>query len=206
MPNPSTSALGSLLIIISNIWPNWRYTLVFPSLSPKYSTLVVSVLSPREPAFSVTQFFTEHRKPGTCFHLVLSFYNNISCQKIISSITIHESTTSHLFVCPKISKSTPIQLIHKFIKLSWHHGYSFSISYVNEGGDLTQSEYFMKLWFDHEVIVQTTSGYISSINSKVERPQNTIKIWSASKSSTMDTIVTSCLSTISEQSGSFPSL
>ena len=58
--NLSIRALYMFPTSASNIWLNWVYKLVPPSVPPKYSTLYVPFLFPRDPIFPITQLFSQN--------------------------------------------------------------------------------------------------------------------------------------------------
>ena len=94
-------------------------------------------------------------------------FKKVSCQKITSSLTIVDATTSHLFGYPKISNRPPLQIIKNFIHFSLNHGLKRYTFQVYECGELYRLSYLMKLYIDHEGIVKTTSGYAYSFDGKV---------------------------------------
>ena len=77
---------------------------------------------------------TYNLDPGNNFHPYFIFFNKVSCQKIISALTIVAATTIHLFGYPTRSKHPPLQLIKKFIHFFCNHRYESSIFQVDEGG------------------------------------------------------------------------
>ena len=118
---------------------------------------------------------TENLDTGTHFNIDFIFFNMISCQKNISTLTIIDNTTSHLFRYPTRSKRRPLQIIKTFIKLSLHRGYKISILRVEKCREIYRSSDLMKICIDHEVSVETNGGCASSINGKVEHTNQTIK-------------------------------
>ena len=84
------------------------------------------------------------------------------------------ATTSHLFGYPTSSKRPPLQLIKTLIQFYRQNGYKRSIFRVGECGELSRSADFMQLCIYHEVIFETTGGYASLINGKLEHPHQTI--------------------------------
>ena len=118
---------------------------------------------------------TEYLDPGTHFYLDFRFFNKFYFQTFISVLTIVDATTSHLFDYPTISKCPPLQLINISIQFFRPHGYKISILRFDEVGELSRSVDFMQIFIYHEVNVDTTGVYASTIRLNVERPRKTIK-------------------------------
>ena len=119
---------------------------------------------------------TENLDKGTRFNLDFSLFNKFSCQKFTSSLTIVDDTTRYLFGYITRSKRPPLQFIRTFICFFFHHGYNRSIFHFDEGRELYRSADSMQICIDLEVIVDTTGGYASLINGKVEHSHQAIKI------------------------------
>ena len=92
------------------------------------------------PAFPVTQFFHRTTWAGHLLPYGLRFFNKISCKKLTSTLIVAASTTSYLFVNPKISNHPPLHLIKTFNFFNWHHGYKCSILRVDEVGDILNQQ------------------------------------------------------------------
>ena len=152
----------------------------------KYTGLIESILKPTYPCWycrisngprlpRLPNISTEYFDTGTCLHLDFRLFNKVSCQNFTSLLIIVDTITIHLFVYPTIFKLLPLQLIITFIQFSLHRGYKRSIFRIDEGGKFYRPADFMQVCIDHGVIVDITGSYSSSINGKIELPQQTIK-------------------------------
>ena len=56
-----------------------------------------------------------------------------------------------------------------------HDGYNCYIIDLDEGGELDRPDYLMIYFHDLHITIETTQGYESTINGKVEYPNLTIK-------------------------------
>ena len=65
---------------------------------------------------------TYNLDPGNNFHPYFSFFNKVSCQKIISALTIVTTNTIRLFGYSTRSNRPPLQLTKTFIHFYRHHG------------------------------------------------------------------------------------
>ena len=161
-----------------------------PKYIPKLSHLCCTCIIYKGPHLTChNNVSTENLDSRTSFHMDSRFFNNVSCLLFTSYLNIVDATTSQNFIYPTISKRPTLQLINPFIHFSLHHVYKWSIFQVDEFGELSRSVYFMQIFIDHDVIVETTGGYASSINGNIKLTHQRKITWSAFNSFPMNTVM-----------------
>ena len=148
-----------------------------PKLSHFFHACIIykGPLLPCNPNFS-----TEHLKPSTCFHINFNCSTRFLVEMLPLTSPLLMSLPYTYLDIQQDQIPPPHNLVKTFVKSSRHHGCKWSIFYVNEGGDISRSAEFMKLCFDHEVIVETIGGYALLIKGKVgsnyQTTKNTLQI------------------------------
>ena len=75
---------------------------------------------------------------------------------------------------PGSEKRTPINKITHFINNFKHKDKYIHQIKVDGGGELSRSKDFVKLLLDNNINIQSTSGYNSWLNGKIERTHQTL--------------------------------
>ena len=99
-----------------------------------------------------------------------TFLNGTSNKGFTSAFNIIDATQSYTFVLPNRSKCSPVSLLKATISVSRSVRYSCTIIIHDEGINLTKLVDFMITLHDLHMIVETTGGYESTINGKLELP------------------------------------
>ena len=122
MLNSSIRALGMLHISTFYKFSKLGIYIGLPNSIPKlYHPFWACIISKVTCIPCHPNVFKENLDPGTLFRIYFSFFNKFSCWNFTSSLTIVDTTTSHIFGYPSISKRLTLQFIKTFIKFSRQH-------------------------------------------------------------------------------------
>lgn len=111
--------------------------------------------------------------PGARLHFdfwfanVTSFIGNNTCLSVV------DAKSRYGFEFPSASKRPPLRIVRNLVKLLRSCGYPVHVIRVDEDSGLAKSSDFCRLLADLQVILETTGGYNSTNNGKVERPHRT---------------------------------
>eukprot|EP00978_Attheya_sp_CCMP212_P016076 scaffold41833_cov35-Attheya_sp.AAC.4 len=108
-------------------------------------------------------------EPGTRLHMDFTFFNVPSIRKFTSAFTIIDVTSTYPWGFPSRSKRLPISIFQWFISVLQSMGKKPLYIRVDEGGELAKSAEFCR------TIVDTTGGYASNLNEKIETMHGTSK-------------------------------
>ena len=84
------------------------------------------------------------------------------------------SATSHPFGSLSRSKRPPLDILKILVTTLRNKDKKVAFIRVDKHGALARSSEFMKKYHNINIIVQTTGGYASSINGKIEIPNKTL--------------------------------
>ena len=109
-----------------------------------------------------------------CLHLDFQFFGVKSLRGCTSALTIACAHSSYIFAFPTKSKSPPLDIVKWFVNTIRSMGYKAIFFRVDEDRALARSSEFSSLILELNGIIQTTGGYNSENNGKVERPHRTL--------------------------------
>jgi hypothetical protein len=75
---------------------------------------------------------------------------------------------------PTTSKRAPLSILDFFFTMLEHDGVTIQAIRVDEDGALANSTEFSDFLVDRKILLDTTGGYASFLNGKIERPHQTI--------------------------------
>ena len=94
----------------------------------------------------------------------------ISIRGFTSVLDIIYASTRYSFAFPTRSKRVPLDILNWLLSILEQEGKIVRIIRVDEDGALARSREFCKLIQKKNITLQTTGGYMSSLNGMVERP------------------------------------
>ena len=101
-----------------------------------------------------------------------SFLNVESIHGFTSTFVAICYATSHPFGYPFRRKLPPLDVLNFLVNTSRNQDKKFTLIWVDEYKALARSSEFMKTCHNMNILVQTTGGYVSSIDGKREIPNN----------------------------------
>lgn len=108
--------------------------------------------------------------PGSFIFLDFSFYNVVSIRGFSSVIDIICASTRYSFSFPTRPKRVPLDILKWLFAILNKENKTVRIIRVDEDGALARSREFCKLVQLQNISLQTTGGYMSSLNGMIERP------------------------------------
>jgi len=122
-------------------------------------------------AKSTTYHLTNH---GQLLHLDFSFWDQSSYRGFTSLLSIIDGKDRMLWNFPTASKRPPLTILDYFFSLLRHEGIIVKTVRVDEDGALADSSEFTDFLVKHGINMETTGGFVSFLNGKIERPHRTI--------------------------------
>lgn len=113
--------------------------------------------------------------PFQRIHVDFQFFGIVSLRGYSAALTVVCTSTSYIFTYPTKSKSTPLQLIRWLITTFRSCGHNPTFVRVDEDSALAECSHFCALLVELGCILETTGGYNSTNNGKVERSHLTLK-------------------------------
>jgi len=110
---------------------------------------------------------------GTLLHLDFSFYDITSIYGFILVLDIICVSISYYWVFPTWLKHSPISVVLWLLRILSKQDKTIYCIRVDENGTLTRYTEFLQILHKKSIIIETTSNYKSSSNSKVENPIKT---------------------------------
>ena len=123
---------------------------------------------PRGPTTDVSKFV-----PGFMLQMDFAFFNVESICGFTSTFLAICSATSCPFVLPSRSNRPPIDILKFLVTTLINQDKKIAFIRVDEDGALARSSEFMRTCHNMNIIFQTTGGYASSLNGKIESPNKT---------------------------------
>jgi hypothetical protein len=113
-------------------------------------------------------------KRGQLLHIDFSFWNILSIRGFTSLLSIIDGKDCMLWNFPTTSKRAPLSILDFFFTMLEHDGVTIQAIRVDEDGALANSTEFSDFLVDRKILLDTTGGYASFLNGKIERPHRTI--------------------------------
>jgi len=111
---------------------------------------------------------------GQLLHMDFSFWNQTSYRGFTSLLSIIDGKNRMLWNFPTANKRPPLAIITYFFSLLAKENITIKTIRVDEDGALANSSEFTDLLVSHNINMETTGGFASFLNGKIERPHRTI--------------------------------
>ncbi len=111
---------------------------------------------------------------GQLLHMDFSFWGQTSSRGFTSLLSIIDGRDRMLWNFPTASKRPPLSIITYFFSLLAKENIIVKTIRVDEDGALANSSEFTDLLIAHNINMETTGGFASFLNGKIERPHRTI--------------------------------
>jgi len=118
---------------------------------------------PRKKKVDWTQF-----DPGESMHMDFAFMPVTSIRGFTSFLSIKDAATNYTWIFLSRNKRPPLDILSFFISILKKEKKIIRYVRVDEDKALANSTAFCKLLLTHNIILQTTGGYASSLNGKSE--------------------------------------
>jgi hypothetical protein len=117
---------------------------------------------------------TQITRRGELLHIDFSFWNVTSIHGFTSLLSINDGKDRMLWNFPTASKRVHLEILDYFFgALSKENILVLGIR-VDEDGALANNTEFSEFLFARSITLESTSGYASFLNGKIERPHRTI--------------------------------
>jgi len=113
-------------------------------------------------------------KRGQLLHIDFSFWNVVSLRGFTSLLSVIDGKDRMLWNFPTASKRCPLQILDYLFAMLQHDGITIQCIRVDEDGALANSSEFCDFLLQRHISLETTGGYASFLNGKVERHHRTI--------------------------------
>ncbi len=117
---------------------------------------------------------TDHLSKGEYLHLDFAFWDIPSIRHFTSMLVIVDAKTRMLWLFCTASKRAPMHIIVYFLNIMQREGCTVKTIRVDEDGSLARNTTFTSYLLEHNITMDTTGGYSSFLNGKVEHPHQTI--------------------------------
>jgi hypothetical protein len=114
---------------------------------------------------------TQH---GQLLHIDFSFWNVISVCGFTSLLSVIDGKDRMSWVFPTASKRPPLEILTYLFSMLRHDGITILCARVDKDGALANSTEFTSFLLDNSINLETTGGYASFLNGKIERPHHTL--------------------------------
>jgi hypothetical protein len=111
---------------------------------------------------------TDHLSKGEYLHMDFAFWDVLSLWHFNSMLVIVDAKTRMLWLFCTSSKRAPMHIIEYFLNAISREGCSIKTIRVDEDGSLARNTDFTTYLLQHSVTLDTTGGYSSFLNGKVE--------------------------------------
>jgi len=111
---------------------------------------------------------------GQLLHLDFSFWNVVSIRGFTSLLSVIDSKDQMLWNFPTASKRTPLQILDYLFAMLAHDGIQVQCIRVDEDGALANNSKFCDFLLERKISLETTGGYASFLNGKIEHHHRTI--------------------------------
>jgi hypothetical protein len=113
-------------------------------------------------------------KRGQLLHIDFSFWNIVSIRGFTSLLSVIDGKDRMLWNSPTASKHAPLQVFDFLFAILAHDGIMVQCIRVDEDGTLANSSEFCNFILQRKISLETTGGYASFLNGKIERHHRTI--------------------------------
>jgi len=117
---------------------------------------------------------TEALHPGELLHIDFGFWDIPSHRGFTSMLLIIDAKTRMLWLFCSSTKRAPLSTLRYFFSILQREKRPAKTIRVDEDGALARNYEFTQLLIDDRLTLETTGGYASFLNGKVERPHRTI--------------------------------
>jgi hypothetical protein len=118
---------------------------------------------------------TAKLQPGELLHMDFAFWDILSRRNFTAVLTIVDACTRMLWLFCTASKKPPVHILRWFFANLRREKITLANIRVDEDGALAGSSAFATFLRDEEQLnLETTGGYASFLNGKVERPNRTL--------------------------------
>jgi hypothetical protein len=117
---------------------------------------------------------TSHLSSGEYLHMDFAFWDIPSIHHFSGMLVIIDAKTRMLWLFCTSSKRPPMHIISYFFYILSKENRTPKTIRVDEDGSLARNAEFTSYLLHHRVTLDTTGGYSSFLNGKVERPHQTI--------------------------------
>ena len=107
-------------------------------------------------------------EPGESMHMDFAFMPETSIRGFTSFLSIKDAATNYTWIFLSRNKRPPLDILTFFISILKKENRYIRYVRVDEDGALANSTEFCKLIMFHQITLQTTGGYASSLNGKSE--------------------------------------
>jgi len=111
---------------------------------------------------------------GQLLHIDFSFWNLCSIRGFTSLLSVIDGKDRMLWNFPTTSKHVPLSILDYSFTMLDREGVTIENVRVDEDGALANNSEFSNFLINHKISLQTTGGYASFLNGKVERHHRTI--------------------------------
>jgi hypothetical protein len=111
---------------------------------------------------------------GQLLHIDFSFWNIISIRGFSSVLSIIDGKDRMLWTFPTASKRVPLRILDYFFNIMEKDGIIIKSVRVDEDGALANNTEFCHFLFTRSKTLESTGGYASFLNGKIERPHRTL--------------------------------
>jgi hypothetical protein len=111
---------------------------------------------------------------GQLLHVDFSFWNIVSIRGFTSLLSVVDGKDRMLWNFPTASKRPPLQILDFLFTMLTHDGVRVQCIRVDEDGALANSSEFCDFLIERKISLETTGGYASFLNGKIERHHRTI--------------------------------
>ena len=111
---------------------------------------------------------------GELLHIDFSFWNVTSVRGFSSLLSIIDGSTRMLWNFPTASKRVPLTILEFFFGALKKENISILGIRVDEDGALANNTEFSDFLLARSIPLESTGGYASYLNGKIERPHRTI--------------------------------
>ncbi len=113
-------------------------------------------------------------KRGQLLHVDFSFWNLVSIRGFTSLLSVIGGKDRMLWNFPTASKRCPLQILDYLFAMLQNEGTTVQCIRVDEDGALANSSEFCDFLVQRHTSLETTGGYASFLNGKIERHHRTI--------------------------------
>ena len=120
---------------------------------------------------------TSDLEPGNMLHMDIMFFDITSCSGFNSSLNIIDAKFRKLWGFLSSAKRTPLRTIKCFLHAIQKEGKTVIEIRIDDEGAISRSAEFTSMMIDEfpGIKINTTGGYASWLNGKIEQPHETIK-------------------------------
>jgi len=132
--------------------------------------ITTKMVNPPKAKFTSTKLLCR----GQLLHIDFSFWNLCSIRGFTSLLSVIDGKDRMLWNFPTTSKHVPLSILDYSFTMLDREGVTIENVRVDEDGALAKNSEFSNFLINHKISLQTTGGYASFLNGKVERHHRTI--------------------------------